>query len=81
MEWCADVWHDSYDGAPMMGMRGQMIIIINIGCCAVVRVTKALNGVVLPLATGIPPSSVTAMWVFGWCAVVQPGLSSPLHFC
>ncbi len=47
----------------------------NSDCCAVVRGTTTLKTVVLPIATGIPPTTVTTMWVFGWCAVVLAALS------
>lgn len=58
-----------------------LVMIINLGCCVVVRVTTILRTAVLPIAFGSTRSSTSTASGFGLSAVLRRGLFSPLHSC
>ncbi|WP_322745572.1 formylglycine-generating enzyme family protein [Plectonema radiosum] len=78
-EWCNDTWHNNYESAPNDG--GSWIDdndetrVLRGGSW-----TSILLLAVLPTATTATRSTITTPTVFGWCAVLRRGLSSPLHY-
>jgi formylglycine-generating enzyme required for sulfatase activity len=82
-EWCADHWHGSYEGAPIDGsalMNNIILVIMIIGCCAVVPglTIRGIAVLRIVITSSIRTTSTTPS---GFGLYFPPRGHNSLHFC